>query len=69
MRRRHMVRVTGWALTTLLAWAASGCGGDVAPKTVNEPCTRTEQCVEGLECLSGVCLTPDSEAPESIRDR
>ncbi|MEM7436825.1 MAG: EB domain-containing protein [Myxococcota bacterium] len=66
---RRMVRVTGWVLTASLVWGISGCGGDVTPKTLNEPCTRTEQCIEGLECLSGVCLAPDSSVQQPTRDR
>jgi hypothetical protein len=33
-----------------------GCGKNISPKELNEPCTRTDQCVVGLVCLSGVCL-------------
>ncbi|MBW2224678.1 MAG: hypothetical protein JRF54_10780 [Deltaproteobacteria bacterium] len=33
-----------------------GCGNDLRPKQLDEPCTRTDQCAAGLACLSGVCL-------------
>jgi hypothetical protein len=42
-----------------------GCGRDVHPKQLDEPCTRTEQCADGLACLVGVCLpapVPDPDA-------
>jgi len=33
-----------------------GCGRDIQPKQLDEPCTRTAQCAAGLACLVGVCL-------------
>lgn len=36
--------------------ALLGCGQNISPKDLNEPCTRTDQCKVGLVCLSGVCL-------------
>ncbi len=39
----------------------SGCQDLEIEKTRGEPCTRTEQCEEGLTCLAGVCLE-DSDA-------
>ena len=33
----------------------AGCGRDIVDKTLDEPCTRTEQCEAGLECIAGVC--------------
>ena len=32
-----------------------GCGVNLTPKKVDEPCTRTGQCEVGLVCLAGVC--------------
>ena len=38
-----------------------GCGRDISPKGLDEPCTRTAQCEVGLACLVGVCLpAPDA---------
>ncbi|MCZ6807687.1 MAG: hypothetical protein O7F08_12085 [Deltaproteobacteria bacterium] len=37
-------------------FALLGCGNNISPKDLNEPCTRTDQCTVGLVCLSGVCL-------------
>lgn len=41
----------------LLAVGLMACGGtDIEPKGVDEPCTRTSECIEGLACLAGVCI-------------
>jgi hypothetical protein len=43
------------------AWTA--CGSSITSRQINEPCTRTSQCDDGLVCLTGVCqLDPDSGA-------
>ncbi|MGB5811930.1 MAG: hypothetical protein WBG86_15430 [Polyangiales bacterium] len=47
--------------------AASGCGTDIVLKDIDEPCTRDGQCIEGLKCLSGVCLVPEDD-PEANSD-
>ena len=69
-RRAMLARI---GITLLVGMSVGlGCGGDISPKMLNEPCTRTEQCVEGLVCLSGVCLVPDESddsAGAIIRDR
>gem|GEM_PF-4322061 len=57
-----MFRRSFWLSLCLLSL---GCGRDIRPKQLDEPCTRTEQCVMGLTCLSGVCLAapePDLDA-------
>ncbi|MFW2389620.1 MAG: Dickkopf N-terminal cysteine-rich domain-containing protein [Polyangiales bacterium] len=41
-----------------------GCERNLSVKQLDEPCTRTAQCEEGLACLSGVCR-PESERMES----
>lgn len=55
-----MVR-TLWIAGFFVLSMLGACGGDITPKVLNEPCTRDDQCVEGLECLAGVCLVPDDE--------
>ena len=46
-------------LSLCLLWL--GCGRNITPKNIDEPCTRTSQCTVGLVCLSGVCLPlPDA---------
>jgi hypothetical protein len=43
---------------------AAGCGVNITPKQINEPCTRTSECSTGLTCLAGVC----SEASDAGAD-
>ncbi|MEM9730505.1 MAG: hypothetical protein AAF997_18135 [Myxococcota bacterium] len=64
------IRIAALSCATLgVSGAAMGCGGDINPKTLNEPCTRTEQCEQGLVCLSGVCLEPeDGDAVSATHD-
>jgi len=52
-----MSRSAPWLLLAfaLLLFALCGCGRDIVPKQVDEPCTRTAQCDLGLECSAGVC--------------
>ncbi|UCH30400.1 MAG: hypothetical protein JSV06_05085 [Myxococcales bacterium] len=40
-----------------LLWFAFlfGCGVNITPKQLDEPCTRTAQCEVGLVCQAGVC--------------
>jgi hypothetical protein len=46
-------------LSFCLLWL--GCGRDITPKNIDEPCTRTSQCSVGLECKAGVCMPlPDA---------
>ena len=44
--------------------ALLGCGRDVHPKQLDEPCTRAAQCAIGLVCLSGVCLPSPDASPD-----
>jgi hypothetical protein len=42
-----------------------GCGRNIVPKQLNEPCTRTGQCEMGLACVAGVCAPmPDAGADD-----
>lgn len=67
MVRRIWIATWSWAV--IGAFSLTGaCGGDINPKTLNEPCTRTDQCIEGLVCLSGVCLAPDDDDDEAAAD-
>ncbi|MBW2507069.1 MAG: hypothetical protein JRE81_00415 [Deltaproteobacteria bacterium] len=52
MVRRATRWFRGFLLLPLLL---AGCGRDIVDKTLDEPCTRTEQCEAGLECTAGVC--------------
>ncbi|MBW1761863.1 MAG: hypothetical protein JRG67_09230 [Deltaproteobacteria bacterium] len=42
-----------------------GCGRDMHPKLLDEPCTRTDQCAAGLACLAGVCLPAPDPDPDA----
>lgn len=45
----------------LLLCLVLGCGTEIRPKALNQPCTRTGQCERGLSCQGGVCLpVPDA---------
>ncbi|MGB5192804.1 MAG: hypothetical protein WBN70_07465 [Polyangiales bacterium] len=58
-----MTRRVPWVLCVLMllpVWLA-GCGVNFPPKQQDEPCTRTSQCEEGLECSAGVCQ-PSADA-------
>jgi hypothetical protein len=49
-------RATRWFRgLLLLPLLVAGCGRDIVDKQLDEPCTRTEQCEAGLECIAGVC--------------
>jgi len=49
-------RATRWFCGFLLLPSLlAGCGRDIVDKKLDEPCTRTEQCEDGLECIAGVC--------------
>ncbi len=43
-----------FALVVAFAFGGS-CGLQEGDKGVGEPCTRDEQCGEGLHCSGGVC--------------
>ncbi len=34
------------------------CGEQDGDKSVGEPCTREEECADGLLCRGGVCYSP-----------
>lgn len=34
------------------------CGQQAGEKGIGEPCTRDEECLEGLVCVGGVCHSP-----------
>ncbi|MGB8330135.1 MAG: hypothetical protein WCE62_08390 [Polyangiales bacterium] len=51
-----MMRRLWWVSFWLLVL---GCDESITPKQINEPCTRTSQCVLGLSCLAGVCTAPN----------
>jgi len=38
------------------------CGDDIGSKKAGEPCTRSDQCMQGLECMDGVCRSSDAGA-------
>lgn len=56
-----MLRV--WFVLLLL-----GCGQNITPKQVGQPCTRTEQCEDGLICLAGVCQPMDDAGVDGGAD-
>ena len=58
-----MTRRTPWLLCAfvLVPFVLVSCGANFAAKQLDEPCTRTSQCEEGLECTAGVCQ-PVSDA-------
>lgn len=41
------------------------CGTETTGAGLNGPCTRTSDCQPGLECLQGVCTSPDSGSSDS----
>jgi len=56
-RLRAMTRLFVCLATSFVL---SACGDELRSKRLDEPCTRTSQCVMGLVCLAGVCsLQPD----------
>ena len=44
------------ACLVLICLLGSACQDLDVDLDAGEPCTRTSQCMEGLECLAGVCL-------------
>ncbi|HET6416482.1 MAG TPA: hypothetical protein VFG22_09315 [Polyangiales bacterium] len=52
-----MLRGVAWLCSYLLIL---GCGVNIKPKQVDQPCTRTTQCDTGLACEGGVCV-PSSD--------
>ncbi len=53
--------MTQLALRVLCCGLLLGCGVNLQPKQVDEPCTRTSQCEVGLVCQAGVCQpAPDA---------
>jgi Cys-rich repeat protein len=52
-------------LSFCLVWF--GCGLDVQPRQLDEPCTRNGQCAAGLVCLAGVCeLAADADPDAGV---
>lgn len=61
--------VSALCIAALLAIGAlAGCGTDIQLKDLDEPCTRTDQCIEGLACLSGVCLESSDAGVDGAMD-
>jgi hypothetical protein len=50
----------GWALACALVGAA--CGRDTTADGLNAPCTRTSDCIDGLQCLGGFCHSAEGDA-------
>jgi hypothetical protein len=46
-----------------LSMGSTGCLVARGTKGPGEPCTRTSECEDGLECASGVCLEVDDAGP------
>ena len=59
-------RVTGarlgsaWVIGLGLVVQLIACGDDIGSKKAGEPCTRSDQCMQGLECTDGVCRSSDA---------
>lgn len=54
-----VMAVLAGGMTVLFVALQVGCGDDIGSKRPGEPCTRTEQCMQGLLCVDGVCRDPD----------
>jgi hypothetical protein len=59
---RATTRVALGAAVLAAAGAAicMACGTETSGSGPNGPCTRTKDCVDGLECLNGVCFAADA---------
>jgi hypothetical protein len=47
-------------LVLLAALHSPSCGSDTPAGGPNAPCTRSNDCEGELECVQGVCATPDA---------
>jgi hypothetical protein len=50
---------------SVVAGISSGCGTDSAADGLNGPCTRDDNCIDGLRCAGGVCTPVDAEAVDA----
>lgn len=57
-----MLRFASMLTAAVILLAARGCGGGSGQKVEGEPCTRSNECAEGLDCRGGVCRGPRDAA-------
>ena len=56
-----------WCLL-LLSFFVLGCQDLDVSLDAGEPCTRTSQCMEGLQCLAGVCILESDGGTDAAVD-
>lgn len=54
-------------LVVALGALGDPCGGSGSPTGLNSACTRTTDCDNGLQCIEGECIEPDSGVPTDAR--
>lgn len=63
LRYSGFVRAKTWIVCAVLGASPAACGTETASEGINAPCTRTTDCVDGLQCLGGFCDFADAGAP------
>jgi hypothetical protein len=57
-----------WLASSGLFTLSAGCGDDIGSKRPGEPCTRSDQCMQDLECTDGVCRDPSDGGADSASE-